>query len=115
MRKKYCQNTSAALLELLQEHPRRGQPRKVDTRVESHVSMIACSDPPAGQARWTLQLIADTLVTLHVVDSICVESGRKVLKKPAQTMAQAKRVYWDADRGLSLAHGRRALSIGLTV
>jgi transposase len=81
MRKKYCQNTSASILDLLQEQPRSGQPLKVDTRVESHVSMIACSDPPEGQARWTLQLIADKLVTLHVVDSICVESVRKALKK----------------------------------
>ena len=81
MRKKYCQNTSASILDLVQEQPRSGQPLKVDTRVGSHVSMIACSDPPEGQARWTLQLIADTLVTLHVVDSICVESGRKALKK----------------------------------
>jgi transposase len=81
MRKKYCHNTSTPILALLQEQPRSGQPLKVDTRVESHVSMIACSDPPAGQARWTLQLIADKFVTLQVVDSICVESVRKALKK----------------------------------
>jgi hypothetical protein len=53
----------------------------VDTRVESHVSLVACSDPPEGRARWTLQMIADTLVALHVVDSICAESVRKALKK----------------------------------
>jgi transposase len=81
MRKKYCQNTSETILALLQDQPRSGQPRKVDTRVESHVSMIACSDPPEGQARWTLQMIADKLITLHVVDSICIESVRKALKK----------------------------------
>jgi hypothetical protein len=83
MRKKYCQNTSVSVLDLLQEQPRSGQPLKVDTHVASHVAMIACSDPPEGQARWTLQLIADKLVTLHVVDSICVESVRKALKKIA--------------------------------
>jgi transposase len=81
MRKKYCQNTSEAILELLKDQPRSGQPRKVDTRVESHVSMIACSDPPKGHTRWTLQMIADKLITLHVVDSICIESVRKALKK----------------------------------
>jgi transposase len=81
MRKKYCRHTSESLLELLKDQPRSGQPRKVDTRVESHVSMIACSDPPEGQARWTLQLIAEKLITLHVVDSICIESVRKALKK----------------------------------
>jgi transposase len=81
MRKKYAQQTSAPILELLRDQPRSGQPLKVDTRVESHVSMVACSDPPAGRARWTLQMIADKLVELHVVESICAESVRKALKK----------------------------------
>lgn len=81
MRKKYCHNTAVSILDLLKEPPRSGQPLKVDMRVESHISTIACADPPEGQARWTLQLIAEKLVTLHIVDSICVESVRKALKK----------------------------------
>src|SRR6266487_1399818 len=43
LRKKYQERTSQPILELLQEQPRSGQPIKVDTRVESHISMIACS------------------------------------------------------------------------
>ena len=81
LRKKYHERTSQHILELLQEQPRSGQPIKIDTRVESHISLIACSDPPEGSARWTLQMIADRLVALHVVESICPESVRKVLKK----------------------------------
>ena len=81
MRKAYCQNTSQPLLDFLKDQPRSGQPLKVDTRVASHVAMIACADPPEGRARWTLQMIADRLVQLQVVDSICVESVRKALKK----------------------------------
>jgi len=81
LRKKYHARTSPHILELLQEQPRSGQPIKIDTRVESHISLIACSDPPAGSARWTLQMIADRLVTLNVVESICKESVRKALKK----------------------------------
>jgi len=81
LRKKYHARTSPHILELLQEQPRSGQPFKIDTRVESHISLIACSDPPAGFARWTLQMIADRLVTLNVVESICKESVRKALKK----------------------------------
>ena len=65
LRKKYHARTSPHILELLQEQPRSGQPFKIDTRVESHISLIACSDPPAGFARWTLQMIADRLVTLR--------------------------------------------------
>jgi hypothetical protein len=36
---------------------------------------------PTGAARWTLQLIADRLVELKVVEAICLESVRKALKK----------------------------------
>jgi putative transposase len=77
MRTKDCQNPSAAVLALWQEQPRSGQPRTVDTHVASQVAMSACSDPPEGQARWTLQRIAAPLVPLHVVDSIWVESVRQ--------------------------------------
>lgn len=81
LRKKYHARISQSIIEVLQEKPRSGQPIKVDTRVESHISLIACSDPPEGSARWTLQMIADRLVTLQVVESICKESVRKALKK----------------------------------
>lgn len=81
VRKKYHTRTSQNILDLLQEKPRSGQPIKVDTRVTSHVSLIACSEPPEGAATWTLQMIADKLVALQVVDSICKESVRKALKK----------------------------------
>jgi hypothetical protein len=37
--------------------------------------------PPAGYGRWSLQLLADELVVLDVVDSICAETVRKTLKK----------------------------------
>ncbi len=39
--------------------------------------------PPAGYGRWTLQLLAEELVALEVVDSISHETVRKVLKKTA--------------------------------
>ena len=81
MRKKYHEDTDHDLRTLLQEHPRPGQPVKVDSRVTSHVAMIACADSPPGTTRWTLQMIADRLVELNVVESICLESVREALKK----------------------------------
>ena len=42
---------------------------------------LACSAPPAGRARWTLQLLADQLVVLNVVDTISDETVRVTLKK----------------------------------
>ena len=40
-------------------------------RAEARLIALACSAPPEGRARWTLQLLADKLVELEVVDAIC--------------------------------------------
>ena len=41
---------------------------------------LACSAPPAGQARWTLRLLAEQLVALEVVETISPETVRQTLK-----------------------------------
>jgi len=41
----------------------------------------ACSDPPQGRNAWTMQLLADSLVTLELVESISDETVRTTLKK----------------------------------
>jgi len=46
---------------------------------------VACSQPPAGRVRWTLQLLADKLVELEIVDSISTECVRKTLKKTSSS------------------------------
>jgi putative transposase len=81
LRKKYTVRRGQPILALLHEAPRPGQPRKLDTRMAAHAALIACSEPPTGAARWTLQLIADRLVELKVVEAICLESVRQALKK----------------------------------
>ena len=81
VRKKYQQKGQAPILELLHDAPRSGRPITLDSRVEAKVTMIACSTPPTGRGRWTLQLIADKLVELAVTESISHESVRRVLKK----------------------------------
>jgi len=55
--------------------------RKVDGEVEAHIVAIACSESPEGRERWTLQLIADELVRLEVVDSISDTTVMNTLKK----------------------------------
>ena len=81
VRKKYQQKGQAPILELLHDAPRSGRPITLDSRVEAKVTMIACSTPPTGRGRWTLQLIADKVVELAVTESISHESVRRVLKK----------------------------------
>lgn len=54
---------------------------KITGEVEAHMIAIACSDAPEGRDRWTLQLIADKLVELKVVDSISATAVGTTLKK----------------------------------
>jgi hypothetical protein len=58
-------------------------PRKpvLDGRGEAELVRLACSDPPEGQARWTLTLLADRLVELKVVDSVSRTTIHRRLKK----------------------------------
>ncbi len=53
--------------------------RKLDGEQEAHLIALACSQPEEGQERWTLQLLADKLVQLQVVESISRETVRQVL------------------------------------
>jgi hypothetical protein len=49
--------------------------------VEAHVIACACSAPPEGFTRWSMQMIADKIVLNGVIESISDETVRKVLKK----------------------------------
>jgi hypothetical protein len=58
-------------------------PPRLDGRGEAKLIALRLGKPPAGYGRWTLQLLADQLVALEVVDSISMETVRKTLKKTA--------------------------------
>jgi len=66
---------------LYRKQPTNRQYRKLDGDQEARLVALACSKAPAGRARWTLQLLADQLVVLKVVDSISSECVRTTLKK----------------------------------
>ena len=69
------------LEEALNEKPRPGQPKKLVCQEEAFLIATACSDPPPGKNNWTMQLLADKLVQLSVVDNISDETVRLTLKK----------------------------------
>lgn len=54
---------------------------KITGDVEARITMIACSKPPEGHARWTLRLLADKVVELGYVDSISHVAIGSRLKK----------------------------------
>lgn len=58
-------------------------PRKLDGTGEAKLIAMRLGKPPAGYGRWSLQLLADEMVVLEVVDSISPETVRKTLKKTA--------------------------------
>ncbi len=64
--------------------------RKVDGRVEAHIIAIACSEAPEGRERWTLQLIADELVRLGVVESISDTAVMETLKKTSLILGRRR-------------------------
>jgi transposase len=67
----------------LNERPRPGARCKLDAKAEAVLETLAKSKPPDGRKRWTMQLLADRLVELKVVDSISDETVRQQLKKNA--------------------------------
>lgn len=64
--------------------------RKIDGEVEAHLVAIACSAAPEGRERWTLQLIADELVRLEVVESISDTAVMNALKKTNSSLGRRK-------------------------
>lgn len=70
------------LVNALERTPRqRSKSLRLDGEQEAHLVALTCGEPPAGRSRWTLKLLADQMVALDYVDSVCPETIRKVLKK----------------------------------
>jgi transposase len=65
----------------LTERPRLGGQRKLDGKQEAFLIALACSTPPEGRKCWTMQLLADRLVALGIVEAISDETVRRTLKK----------------------------------
>ena len=63
----------------LSEEPRPGAERKLTGKEEALLVATACSSPPAGRARWTLELLADALVKLTAHESLSRETVRRRL------------------------------------
>ena len=79
VRQAFVEEGLAAALE--RQQPTGRQYRKLDGAQEARLVALTCSTPPEGRARWTLQLLADRLVELEVVDTIGRECVRTTLKK----------------------------------
>ena len=66
----------------LEDNPRPGRSPKLDGKQEAFLVALACSDAPDGRETWTMQLLADKLVELQVIDEpISDETVRLRLQK----------------------------------
>ena len=65
------------------------QYRKLDGAQEAKLIALACSAPPAGRVSWTMQLLADRLVELEIIDSVGREAVRTTLKKTCSSPGSA--------------------------
>jgi hypothetical protein len=87
VRKRFVTESFEAALNPRPQPPR---PDKVKIKgpVEKQLIELACSDPPAGRSRWTLELLADRLVVLRCVDGVSVETVRQALKKTTSSLGR---------------------------
>ena len=75
--------------------------RKIDGDVEAQIVAIACSEAPEGRERWTLQLIADEVVRLGIVESLSHTAVADTLKKTNFSLGVRKSgVYLSRERNL---------------
>jgi len=79
VRKQYFEEGLEAALN--RRPPNREYHRKLDGEQEARLVALACSEPPEGQARWSLRLLADRMVELSVVEDISYQTVRRTLKK----------------------------------
>jgi transposase len=78
IRKKFSED---GLENALYDKARPGAIPKITGEIEAQLTLLACSAPPAGRSRWTLQLLADKLVELKLLDSISDVAVMHRLKK----------------------------------
>ncbi len=80
LRKRFVEEGLDAALER-KKRERPSVERLFDGEKEAKLIAVACGPKPAGRTRWTLQLLADRVVTLKIVDRCSRETVRRTLFK----------------------------------
>lgn len=75
-------------LAALHDKPRPGGKPKLTGEGEAKLVTLACSQPPDGRARWTLRLLAQSMVELEYVESISHVAILKTLKKTGLSLGR---------------------------
>jgi transposase len=79
---KRYEQCKGVIKEVVEEKPRSGQPTIITPELEANITALACSEEgPDGRSSWTLDLIADKMVSDGLAVHLSYETVRKVLKK----------------------------------
>ena len=65
--------------------PASARPRIFDGAAEAKLIALACSKPPMGRARWTLQLLEEKVVELSIVERASDNTIGRTLKKASSS------------------------------
>ncbi len=76
----------------LHPRPQPVRPGKIKIKgdVEQRLVQLACTDPPQGRCHWTLQLLADELVALGLLNTVSTETVRQALKKTTSSRGSSR-------------------------
>ena len=61
--------------------PKRTRSKVLDGAAEARLIQLACSQAPDGHEEWTMQMLADKLIELEIVETVSKETVRTTLKK----------------------------------
>ena len=88
VRRQFCEEG----LRMFDPKPRKTRSdKKIDGRVEAHLTALMCQSPPDEEPRWRLQVLADRLVSLDVVEHISTTMVARLLKKTNSSLFTAPR------------------------
>jgi transposase len=74
----------------LSEQPRPGKAPTLTGKQQAYLIALACSTPPEGHRRWTMQLLADRLIELKQVEKVSPDVVQRTLKKTTSNHGCAK-------------------------
>jgi transposase len=84
-RQRFAQEGLQAALED-KPHPATGS--ELDEKQEARIIALACSEPPAGQVRWTLELLTQEVLKDGIVTHLSPETVRLLLKKTNSNLGE---------------------------
>lgn len=84
VRQRFVEQGLTAALSRKPQHPP-SRERTLEGRAEAYLIALACTPPPQERTRWTVPLLADTLVEWQIVEAVSDETVRRVLKKTSSS------------------------------